>query len=143
MDQTAWRGEACGHKTMYGIIVQVPAFGPSNKDAPSGSPWGGVASPAGTGRPRCPLQAEDTQHCLIRVDASGMGVGTGSSAAILQQGAGFSEHRMVTSAPPHPHPPAGQVENSATGVILRQGKGNLTRFMGGRKLWVSPKCHPP
>lgn len=48
---------------------------------------------------------------------------------------------MVISTP-HPL----QVENNATGIILRQGKGNLTRFMGGRKLRcvteVSPSIGP-
>lgn len=57
-----------GHKTMYEVIVQVPAFGPRNNYAPSGSPvtcWDWKAKVSSAGKIRSTV--------WTRVDASGMG----------------------------------------------------------------------
>lgn len=107
-----------GHKTMYEIIVQVPAFGPRNNYAPSGSPvtcwdWKAKVSSAG----------EDTQHCLDQSGHIGDGWGWEAQQQYCNKVlAGFSSNGHFSSA--------GQVENTATGVTL----GKVKEILKG--LWV-------
>lgn len=124
-----------GRKTMYEIIVQVPAFGPSNNYAPSGSPLGGAASPAGTGRPRCLLQGEDMQHCLDQSGCIDDGVGMGKlNSNIATRCWLFRVLRGHFSS-------AGQVENTATGVTLGKVKEILKGlWVGGN--WCFTKVSP-